>query len=88
MSTCIRGREAILRFTYKDYPDSDSHDARIIFPAKWSEETLMDYVKREHPKENVELIEISGNTWPSKSMWIANPQGFSDFERGISEDTR
>ena len=74
MSSCIRGREVIIKLS------GHSSNDKVICPVKWEKKTFIKYVVGEHPYDNLEII-----SWGEDKdfVWIANPRDFKHYIYGI-----
>lgn len=88
MSSCLRGRE--VRVVLRNRRDRRKHRVvNIVCPAGWSKSALLRYVRGEHPEATVRVARWwpTGNltdVWTQR-LWIANPDGFLDYARGVRE---
>ena len=83
MSTCLRGRTATIALRK---PRTPARNVKVVFPARWGKATLLRYVRDEHPGETVRIVRwdrsVPQGSW-EPFLWICNPEGFADYDRGL-----
>jgi hypothetical protein len=76
MSSCIAGREVVLKF--RERKGGRIHIASVVCPAKWTRGRLLTSCRKEHPGETVVIrewktISSENDRW-SVRLWIVNPR--------------
>lgn len=90
MSRCLMGREVVIAVRRKRKGPAKHYS--VIIPAHWKKAQLLAYARAEHPDDSVRIQDWrptgqDGNAWEPR-FWIANPDGFLDYARGIREVRR
>lgn len=81
MSTCLRGREVRIRLRERTGKRVEVL-VSVVVPARWRKSDVLRYVRGEHPNETVKIVEWETLGWDQR-LWIANPEGFSNYARAI-----
>lgn len=75
MSSCITGREVVVRFRHRK--TGVVKCCSVVCPAIWQKARLLSYVRREHPQEAITIrdwkpIATEDDRWATR-LWIVNP---------------